>query len=97
MVATLPKYKAKITDVVMDIMVAADRSNLPYIEKKDIIKQVKMLLPGIRNAERKVSQAIYQLQQSKKIKRQRIKRVEHGKYTLVRQPIGLQPMTYWLR
>jgi len=96
-VAGVPKYKTGITNTVMDIMVAADRSNLPYLEKKDIIKQVKMLLPGLRNAEQRVSQAIYQLQQPGKIQRQRIKKVGHGKYRLLKETIGLRPMMSWIR
>ncbi len=93
----MPKYKTRLTNAVMDIMIAADRSNLPYIEKKDIVKQVKILLPRLRKAETRVSQAIYQLQQSKKIKGQRIIRVSRGKYALIKHNIGIQPMTYWSR
>lgn len=88
----------RLTNAVTDVLTAAARSDLPFLEKKEIIKQVKLLMPGLKNVDEKVSEAIYQLQLQKKIKNPRIKRVGQGKYAIIKPSIGLRhSMNYWTR
>lgn len=98
LVSGVPKYQTGVTKAVEDVLTAAEKSGLPYLEKRDIIKQVKLIMPGLRNTEHKVSQAIYQLQQDKKFKNPKIERVSQGRYKLLKPSIVLRnSMFYWTR
>ena len=77
------KYQSGIQASVKYIVQQSKDMNLPYITKQQIIQEVKKLIPNIKNVETKIGQALYQLQQQRKYKRQEIKKIGYNKYTTI--------------
>lgn len=75
------KYQVGIQSSVKYIIQQSKDMNLPYITKQQIIQEVKKLIPNIKNVEVKIGQALYQLQQPRKYKRQEVKKIGYDKYT----------------
>lgn len=81
----MTKYQVGIQDAVKHIILQSKKMNLPYITKQQIIQEVKKTIPSLKNTETKVGQALYQLQQPRKYKRQEIKKLSYNKYTTTPQ------------
>lgn len=79
------KYQSGIQASVKYIVKQSRDMDLPYITKQQIIHEVKKLIPNIKNVEIKIGQALYQLQQPRKYKRQEIKKIGYNKYTTIPQ------------
>lgn len=77
------QYQSGIQASVNYIIHQSKDMNLFYITKQQIIQEVKKLIPNIKNVEVKIGQALYQLQQPRKYKRQEIKKIGYNKYTTV--------------
>ena len=71
------KYQVGIQHTVLEIIQQSKKMNprLRYITTQQIVIEMKKIMPGIGNHEIKVKQALYQLQQETKLKKQRIKKV----------------------
>ena len=76
------KYQVGIQSSVRYIVQQSKDMNLPYITKQQIMQEVKKLIPNIKNMEVKIGQALYQLQQPRKYKRQEVKKIGYDKYTI---------------
>jgi len=68
------KYQTGIQDTVLEVINQSRRMGLKYITKKQIIEEVKRVLPKLKNVDTKVGQALYQLSNKSKYRRQRIKK-----------------------
>ena len=79
------KYQTGIQSSVEYIIQQSSDMNLPHITKQQIMHEVKKLIPNIKNIETKIGQALYQLQQPRKHKRQQTKKIGHDKYTAMPQ------------
>jgi len=67
-------YQTGIQDTVLEVIKQSKRMGLKYITKQQIIKEVKRIMPDLKNVDTKVGQALYQLSKKSKYKRQRIKK-----------------------
>ena len=79
------KYQTGIQSSVEYIIQQSSDMNLPHITKQQIMQEIKKLIPNIKNIDTKIGQALYQLQQPRKHKRQEIKKIGHDKYTTISQ------------
>jgi len=68
------KYQTGIQKSVLAIIKRSKEMDLKYITKSQIVEQLKKIRPDIINIDRKVAQALYQLQRKTKYRRQRIQK-----------------------
>lgn len=75
------KYQIGIQDAVKHTIIQSKKMGLPYITKQQIINEIKKIIPRLKNPTSKVGQALYQLQQPRKYKRNEIRKIGHNRYS----------------
>ena len=78
------KRKNNMQKLVLQILIESKKKSIPYLTHKQIVSEIKKLKPGEKYIERKISQALYQLQKKEETwKTPKVIKKENG-YTIKR-------------